>query len=244
MTAPVPPTPAKTSTVWTKVTEIGTAFAALTPAFKGLLILAIAAVAYFGFQSYSAKSDLTKFNDNYTAYKKEAASTIKYVQDSTAKEVAAHQKVAQQALGQVTQIQTKIDVLTKTMPSKDTLASLKRQIDSLKAAKDSVVLARTVIPKQDTLIADQQTTIAKKDTAISYYVKQTALLQFAHANDTTIIRIQGVAIDTLKYRLTHLPKAPVTKILGIIPIPDRKSAAALGFLVGVFATIEVAIHVK
>lgn len=235
------------SKILTFLTNLGNTFKALAPAFKAAVVIAILVVLYFTFAATDKPDSITAFNAKYGPYTASVDSVLKFVKDSSAKEVTAHQHVAQAALAKIDQQQSYIVKLQKTTPSKDSLARLERQIDSLKkATTDSVVLARTVIPKMDTLIATQDTALAKKDSSIVDYINQVGLFHTAVIQKDSIIGVQKIDIDTLSDKLLHLPKAPTSnnKFLGFIPMPDRKTAAAWGFGAGVLATIELFIHVK
>lgn len=234
------------SKILTFLTTLGNTFKALAPAFKAAIIIAVLVFAYFTFAVTDKPDNIAAFNAKYGPYTASVDSALKYIKDSTTKEVSVHQQVAQAALTKIDQQNTYIVKLQKTTPSKDSLNSLQHQIDSLKkVTTDSVVLARTVIPKQDTLIATQDTALAKKDTTIKDYINQVGLFHVVVGQKDSIIGVQKHGIDTLTNRLTNLPKAPKpNKFLGFIPMPDRKTAAAWGFGAGVIATIELFIHVK
>jgi hypothetical protein len=237
-------TPPSTGTkILTWITSVGTAFNTLVPAVKLVVIVAVLALLYFGVASAHKPSNVEVFDAKYGVYTKSVDSTVKWVKDSMATLVTKHQQVAQSALAKVDQQQTIIVKLQKSTPSKDSLDALKRQVDSLKkATNDSVVLARTVIPKQDTIIAKQDTAIAKKDSTIAAYVVDSMLFRKALFQKDSTIAIQGTSITKLTKIITTMPKAPTPdKFLGFIPMPDRKTAAAWGFLGGTLLTLE-AIH--
>jgi ribosomal protein L17 len=234
------------SKILTFLTNLGKTFTALAPAFKAAITVAVLVVLYFAFAASHGPSNVEKFNTKYGIYQKSVDSTVKFVKDSMAKQVVIHQQIASTALAKADQEQTYIVKLIKTTVSRDSVVKLKREIDSLKkATTDSVILARTVIPKQDTVIAVQDTMLTKKDSTIVDYANQVGFFHIAVTQKDSTIGIQKVSIDTLTNKLTNLPKAPKPdKFLGFIPMPSRKLSGAVGFLLGVVATIEATIHIK
>lgn len=176
--------------------------------------------------------DLVKQSKEY----EKQVTRINILNDSLQKEVAKR-------LAQAAAAETKVAILEGKVASTNASVQKKKgEVDSLKAhladstktLRDSVDILVTIVPKQDSIIV-------QKDSIITDRTKQVALLRFAGLQkDSSIVSLK-FANDTLVKTLKLCPtiKTNPNKLLGFIPMPSRKTATVIGFVLGVYTTARI-----
>jgi len=155
--------------------------------------------------------------------RRQAAAAVSYG-DSLARVAVDRQR-------RITVLEGDIRSLRNRRPSQAATDSLVRVVDSMyHELPDSVVQSLELIPLQQQVIHRQDSTIRILDQVV---VRQDLLLV---KKDSTITELRSVR-DSLRIVLTTLPEPPSRpKLLGLVPIPSRKTAAIAGFLGGIVVT--------